>query len=101
RDLPGTASLYVADTAAIGRGARSALRLRFESERLHAGFEGGLTFRKGIQADGSLTLESSSLRTVLASFGIALPTRGGFGSFSLKTKAQITPTALTASALAI
>lgn len=100
-DMPSTASLFIADTATIGRGARSGVRFRLEADPLHIGFEGGLAFRKGIQADGSLTVESTSLRTVLASFGIELPTSGGFGPFSLKTKAQITPTALTASALAI
>lgn len=101
RNMPSTANLFIADTGALGQGARSGFRFRFESEPLRVGFEGGLAFRKGLQADGSLTMESGSLRTVLASLGIELPTRGGFGPFSLKTKAQITPTALTASALAI
>lgn len=101
RGMPSSVNIFVANTGALGEGARSGFRFRFEAEPLRASFEGGLAFRKGIQADGSLTMESPSLRTVLASFGIELPTNGGFGPFVLKTKAQITPAALTASALAI
>lgn len=101
RGMPSTLSLQIADSGALGENAKSAVRLRFETESLRAGFEGEFAFRKGLQADGALSLESHSLRTLLAAFGIEVPTRGGFGAFSLKSRAQITPAALTASKLSI
>jgi AsmA protein len=101
RGLPSTMSLQIADAGALGENAKSEVRLRFENGSLRAGFDGSFAFRKGLQADGGLALESRSLRTLLASFGIEVPTRGGFGPFSLKSRAQITPAALIASKLSI
>ncbi len=99
-ELPTTASLYIADTAAIGQGARSGFRMRLESNPLKIGFEGGLSFRKGLQAEGTLAIESNSLRTALSSIGLRAPTRGGFGPFSMKAQAQLTPASLSISGLA-
>lgn len=101
RGMQSTASLHIANTGAFGENARSGVRFRLENESLRAGFEGGFAFRKGLQAEGALSLESRSLRTLLGSFGVDVPTRGGFGAFSLKSRAQITPSALTASELSI
>jgi AsmA protein len=101
RGMPSTLSVQIADSGALGENAKSAVRLRFETDSLRAGFEGNFAFRKGLQAEGALSLDSRSLRTLLAAFGIEVPTRGGFGSFSLKSRAQITPAALTTSNLSI
>jgi AsmA protein len=101
RDMPGTINLHIADTAALGENARSPIRFRFESDLLRASFEGSFAFRKGLQADGGLSVESKSLRTLLAAFGIDVPTRGGFEALSLKSRAQITPASLIASGLSI
>jgi AsmA protein len=100
-DLPSTVTFSIADTAAIGQGARSGFRMKLEAEPLKIGFEGGLGFRKGLQAEGALAIESNSLRTALASMGLQPPTRGGFGPFSLKAQAQLTPASLAISGLAI
>lgn len=101
RDAPTSASLVIADTAALGRGARSAFRLRMEADSLRIGFDGGLAFRSGIQADGALNADSKSLRGALSWFGVASPTRGGFGPFTLKAQAALTPAALSLSGLSI
>jgi len=101
RGMPSTLSIQIADAGALGENAKSAVRLRFEAEALRAAFDGEFAFRKGLQADGALSLESRSLRNMLAAFGIEVPTRGGFGAFALKSRAQITPAALTASKLSI
>lgn len=101
RGMPSTLSVQIADSGALGENAKSAVRLRFETDSLRAGFEGDFAFRKGLQAEGALSLESRSLRTLLAAFGIEVPTRGGFGPFSLKSRAQITPAVLTTTNLVI
>lgn len=100
-DLPSTATLYIADTTAIGQGARSGFRVKLEAAPLKFGFEGGLSFRKGLQAEGALAIESSSLRTALSSMGLQAPTRGGFGAFSMKSQAQLTPASLAISGLSV
>ncbi|HWK87987.1 MAG TPA: AsmA family protein [Xanthobacteraceae bacterium] len=101
RGIPSDVSLHITNAGALGENARSPVRLRFENEIMRAGFEGMFAFRKGLQAEGALSLESRSLRFMLSSFGIDVPTRGGFGPLSLKSRAQITPSTITASNLAI
>jgi AsmA protein len=99
RGIPSDVSLHIA--GAPGENARSPVRLRFENEIMRAGFEGTFAFRKGLQAEGALSLDSHSLRSLLSSFGIDVPTRGGFGPLSLKARAQVTPSTITASDLAV
>ncbi len=72
-----------------------------EAEPLRLSFEGGLAFRKGLQAEGVLTAESNSLRAALAWGGIEPPTKGGFGPFSLKAQAAFTPAGLALSGLTV
>jgi AsmA protein len=101
RNVPTNISLLLADTNALGRGGRSGLRLRLEAESLRVGFDGGLAFRNGIQADGALAAESHSLRAALAWFSLVPPTRGGFGPFKLKAQAALTSAALALTGLSI
>ncbi len=101
RNVPTNMSLLLADTSALGRGARSGFRLRLEAEALRLGFDGGLAFRNGVQADGVLVADSKSLRSGLAWFSITPPTRGGFGPFKLKAQAALTSTALALSGLSV
>ena len=101
RGIPVAATLLIADSNAIGSGGRSPLRLRLEAEPLRIGFEGGLAFRKGIQAEGTLAADSNSLRAALAWAGVEPPTKGGFGPFSLKSRAAFTPAGLSLSALSV
>jgi AsmA protein len=101
RGVPTTIDFVITDTNSLGRGDRSGIRFRLDSEFLRVGFDGGLAFRNGIQANGSLSADSKSLRSALAWFSVAAPTRGGFGRFKLKAQAALTPAALALSGLAI
>ncbi len=99
RKRPTTASLFIADPSASEKGVRSDIRLKLKSESLRIGFEGGLAFRNGIQADGVLSIDSENLHAAFAALTLEPPTRGGFGPFSMKAQAQLTPTALALSGL--
>jgi AsmA protein len=101
RNIPVTATLLIADPNGLAGGGRSPLRLRAEAEPLRVSFEGGLAFRKGLQAEGVLAAESNSLRAALAWGGIEPPTKGGFGPFSLKAQAALTPAGLALSGLSL
>ena len=99
--LPVAATLVVADTAALRKGNRSALRLRLEAQDLRYTFEGGLAFRNGPQIEGALAADGKSLRNALAWLGLEAPGRSGLGPYSLKTRIAFTPGSLALSALAI
>jgi AsmA protein len=94
--------LVISDTAAFAKGQRSAARLRVELEPARISFEGGITIRDNIlQGEGSLGADGKSLRDAIALFGIAAPSPGGFGRFSLKSAVALTPIALTFSNLSL
>jgi AsmA protein len=85
RGQPAAFSLAVSDLTALERGSRSAVRLRVEGDALKLGFDGGVAYRNGLQADGTVAAEAAALRTVLTQLLPAPPiTRGGFGPFKLK-----------------
>lgn len=95
-------TLVLADTAALAKGQRSAVRLRLESDPARVAYEGGITMRDTIlQAEGALSADGRSLREALALFGVAAPSPAGFGRFSLKSTVALTPIALTLSNLAL
>ena len=101
RNVPVQAALLIADPKGLADGNRSRLQLKLEAEPLRLGFEGGLVFRKGLQAEGALSAESNSARAALAWGGIEPPMKGGFGPFALKAQATLTPTGLALAGLAI
>ncbi len=101
RGVTTAASLTIADIAALGRGARSPLRLRLDAGALRLGFDGGIAFRNGLQGEGVMAADGASLRRALTWFSIEPPTHGGFGAFSLKANAALTPAALSLSGLAV
>ena len=101
RNNPVTATLLIADPNALAAGSRTPFRLQMEAEPLRVSFEGGLAFRKGLQAEGAFAAESNSLRAALAWGGIEPPTKGGFGPFSLKAQAALTPAGLALSGLTL
>lgn len=101
RGAPATFGLSVADTSAFNRGNRSAVKLRLESDMLRIGFDGGIAYRNGIQADGALAADAKSLRNVISHVSNAPLTRGGFGPFKLKAQAALTSTSLALSGLSI
>jgi AsmA protein len=101
RGTPASASLSIADTTALGRGDRSAFRVRLDAEPLKFAFEGGLAYRKGIQADGALAADAKSLREALSLFALPALTRSGFGPFKLKAQSALTANSLALTALSI
>jgi AsmA protein len=101
RNVSTTASLSIADTAALGSGARSPSRLRIEGEAFRFGFDGGIALRNGLQAEGVLAFDARSLKQVFALFSIEPPTHGGFGPFSLKAHAALNPAGLSLSGAVI
>jgi AsmA protein len=95
-------TLVVADTAALAKGQRSAIRLRLESEPARVAYEGGITMRDTLlQAEGALSADGRSLREALALFGTAAPSPAGFGRFSMKSTVALTPIALTLTNLSL
>jgi AsmA protein len=94
RNQPANATLVIADTAALAKGQRSGLRLRLDSEPLRLSYEGGISYRDALQAEGSFSADSASLRRALAMFGVSAPSPQGFGHFSAKATVTLTPISL-------
>lgn len=102
RGQPATFNLALSDLAALEQGNRSALRLRIEGADLKFGFDGGVAYRNGVQADGTVAAESPSLRTMLAHLTPTPPiTRAGFGAFKLKAQLALTPASVALTKLAV
>ncbi|MEX2128328.1 MAG: AsmA family protein [Xanthobacteraceae bacterium] len=101
RGAPASLSLSIADTTAFGRGDRTGFRVRIETEPLKVGFDGGIAYRNGVQADGVLAAEAKSLRDGLKLLSFAPLTRGGFGPFKLKAQAALTANSLALTGLSI
>ena len=102
RGQPATFSLSVSDLTALERGNRSAVRLRVEGDALKLGFDGGVAYRNGLQADGTVAAEAPSLRAVLTQMLAAPPvTRAGFGPFKLKGQLAIAANAASVTRLAV
>jgi AsmA protein len=101
RAVPTDISLSIVDTAALVRGDRSGLRLRLDSEPMRIGFDGGIVYLNGLQADGVVSAEARSLRNALALLPAGPLTRGGFGPFQIKAQATLTPTSVNLSGLTV
>jgi AsmA protein len=101
KDTPATIGLSIADTMALRRGDRSAFRIRMETEPLKLGFEGGIAYRNGMQADGVIGADAKSLRAALPMFSAAPLTRAGLGAFKLKAQASLTSNSLALKGLSI
>lgn len=102
RGQPATFSLSVSDLTALERGNRSAVRVRVDGDALKLGFDGGVAYRNGLQADGTVAAEAPSLRAVLAQLFTAPPvTRSGFGPFKLKGQLAIAASTASVTRLAV
>jgi AsmA protein len=89
-------TLMIADTVALAKGQRSALRLRIEAEPARLAYEGGISLQEAVlHGEGSLSADGRSLRDALALFGTSVPSPTGFGRFSVKSKVSLTPIAFT------
>src|SRR6202165_3716360 len=82
-------SISASDFVAALSGDRSGLKARLASAALKLAFDGTVANRTSMMMEGTLTIDSSSLRNALRWMGQAPPGSGGFGRFALKARANV------------
>ena len=82
-------SVSVSDFLAALSGDRSGLKARLASAPLKLAFDGTVANRTSMMMEGTMTIDSPSLRNALRWTGQAPPGNGGFGRFALKARANI------------
>jgi AsmA protein len=82
-------SISVSDFIAALSGDRSGLKARLASAPLKLAFDGTVADRTSMMMEGTLTIDSVSLRNALRWTGQAPPGSGGFGRFALKARANV------------
>ncbi len=82
-------SISINDFVAALAGDRSGLKVRLSSAPLKVAFDGSVANRTSAMMEGTLTVDSSSLRSALQWIGQASPAAGGFGRFALKARANV------------
>jgi AsmA protein len=82
-------SISASDFIAALSGDRSGLKARLASAPLKLAFDGSVANRTSMMMEGTLTIDSLSLRNALRWVGQAPPGSGGFGRFALKARANI------------
>src|SRR5215813_14127479 len=82
-------SISVGDFAAALSGDRSGLKARLTSAPLKLAFDGTVANRTSAMMEGTLTVDSPSLRNALQWTGQPPPGSGGFGRFALKARANV------------
>src|SRR2546427_10085 len=82
-------SISFSDFVAALSGDRSGLKARLASAPLKLAFDGTVANRTSLMMEGTLTIDSMSLRNALRWTGQAPPGSGGFGRFALKARANV------------
>jgi AsmA protein len=82
-------SISASDFVAALSGDRSGVKARLASAPLKLAFDGSLADRSSMMMDGTLTIDSPSLRNALRWMGQAPPGSGGFGRFALRARANV------------
>jgi AsmA protein len=82
-------SISASDFIAALSGDRSGLKARIASAPLKLAFDGTVADRTSMMMEGTLTVDSTSLRNALRWTGQEPPGRGGFGRFALKARANV------------
>ena len=82
-------SVSASDFVAALSGDRSGLKARLASAPLKLAFDGTVADRTSMMMEGTLTIDSASLRNALRWIGQAPPGSGGFGRFALKARANV------------
>jgi AsmA protein len=82
-------SISASDFVAALSGDRSGLKARISSAPLKLAFDGTVADRTSLMMEGTLTVDSTSLRNALRWSGQAPPGSGGFGRFALKARANV------------
>src|SRR6266550_7564152 len=82
-------SISVSDFLAALSGDRSGVKARLASAPLKLAFDGSVANRSSMMMEGTLTVDSASLRNALRWTGQPSPGAGGFGRFALKARADV------------
>ena len=82
-------SVSASDFVAALSGDRSGLKARLASAPLKLAFDGTVANRSSMMMEGTVTVDSLSLRNALRWMGQPTPGGGGFGRFALKARANI------------
>ena len=82
-------SISAADFVAMLSGDRSGLKARLASAPLKLAFDGTVANRTSTMMEGTMTVDSLSLRNALRWLGQPVPGAGGFGRFALKARANV------------
>lgn len=82
-------SISASDFVAALSGDRSGVKARLASAPLKLAFDGTVANRTSMMMEGTLTIDSPSLRNALRWTGQAPPGSGGFGRFALKARANV------------
>lgn len=82
-------SISFSDFVAALSGDRSGLKARIASAPLKLAFDGSVANRTSPMMEGTLTVDSPSLRNALRWTGQPQPGSGGFGRFALKARANV------------
>jgi AsmA protein len=82
-------SVSASDFIAALSGDRSGLKVRLASAPLKVAFDGTVANRTSTMMEGTLTIDSTSLRSALRWTGQPPPGSGGFGRFALKARANV------------
>ena len=82
-------AISVSDFVAALSGDRSGLKARLASAPVKLAFDGTVANRTSAMMEGTLTIDSPSLRNALQWTGQAPPGAGGFGRFALKARANV------------
>jgi AsmA protein len=82
-------SISASDFIAALSGDRSGLKMRIASAPLKLAFDGTVADRTSMMMEGTVTIDSASLRDALRWTGQMAPGSGGFGRFALKARANV------------
>ncbi len=82
-------SVSASDFVAALSGDRSGVKARLASAPLKLAFDGTVANRTSMMMEGTLTIDSPSLRNALRWTGQPPPGSGGFGRFALKARANV------------
>src|SRR5580692_304337 len=82
-------SISIGDFLAALSGDRSGFKARLASAPLKLAFDGTVANRTSMMMEGTMTVDSASLRNALRWTGQAPPGGGGFGRFAMKARANV------------
>src|SRR5277367_4231637 len=82
-------SISASDFVAALSGDRSGLKARLSSPPLKLAFDGTVANRTNAMMEGTLTIDTASLRNALQWIGQPVPGGNGFGRFALKARANV------------